>query len=303
VLVIAVWLIYLFTAGLERTLIRPIFLLLGFAAGIISLVVGLQRLAEYVLRLITAAPGSAPDYFNNFNAAPELVFAALALAVYGWRLTRSEAHEPIDAPTTRLTMRATSAAIFAAPFWFGAWMLLNNALIHYFPGTQPANTNWHQAIATAIAGVAYVPLALWLGATSRVEGIKGPRRGFVLVLLAAGALATAGGLATLIYSVVTATLGVPLSNWQDVARQAGAALIVGLALGGLYLWLAVREGQFSRAPHPEVEPVAPAEGVAAGAANGHAALEDVLAQLQQGGLSQAEAAERIRTLARSGALV
>ena len=303
VLVIVVWLIYLFTAGLERTLIRPVFLLLGFAAGVIALIVGLQQIVEYLLRLFTAAPGAQPDYFNRFNAAPALAFAALALAVYGWRLTRSEAHEPLDLPTTRLTMRAVGGVIFAGPFWVGAWMLLNNAFIHYFPGGQPTDTNWHQAIATVIAGLAYVPLALWLGASSRAEGIKGPRRGFVLVLLAAGALVTAGSAATLIYSVVTATLGVPLPNWQDIARQAGAALIVGLALGGLYLWLAAREGQFTRAPRPQVEPAAADEAGALASADGHAALDAVLTQFQQGGLNQAEAAERIRALARTGALV
>ncbi|MFI5276370.1 MAG: DUF5671 domain-containing protein [Ktedonobacterales bacterium] len=302
-LVIVVWLVYLFRAGFQRTLIRPVFLLLGFAAGVIALIIGLQQIVEYLLRLITTS-GAAPDYFNQYNAAPTLVFAALALAVYGWRLTRSEAHLPLDLPTTRLTLRAIGGAIFAGPFWVGAWMLLNDAFIRLFPGGQPTDTNWHQAIATAIAGLAYVPLALWLGASSRAEGIKGPRRGFVLVLLAAGALVTAGSAATLIYSVVTATLGVPLPNWQDVARQAGAALIVGLALGGLYLWLAAREGQFTRAPRPQVEPAgAAAEAGAVVAANGHAALDDVLAQFQQGGLSQAEAAERIRTLARTGALV
>lgn len=303
VLVIVVWLVYLFRAGLQRTLIRPVFLLLGFAAGVIALIVGLQRIVEYLLRLVTATAGAQPDYFNQYNAAPTLVFAALALAVYGWRLTRSAAHEPLDQPTTRLTMRAVGGVIFAGPFWVGAWMLLNNAFIHYFPGGQPTDTNWHQAIATVIAGLAYVPLALWLGASSRAEGIKGPRRGFVLVLLAAGALVTAGSAATLIYSVVTATLGVPLPNWQDIARQAGAALIVGLALGGLYLWLAAREGQFTRAPRPQVEPAVAGEAGALASADGHAALDDVLAQFQQGGLNQAEAAERIRALARTGALV
>ena len=177
-------------------------------------------------------------------------------------------------------------------------MLLNDALIKLVPGGQATDTNWHQAGATVIAGLAYVPLALWLGSGSRAAGIKGPRRGFVLALLAAGALVTAGSLATLIYSVVTATLGVPLPDWQGVARQAGAALIVGVVLGGLYLWLAAREGQFTHAPKPVAEPAPP------GAADGHAAaLDEVLAQFQQGGLSQAEAAERIRALARAGSLV
>jgi hypothetical protein len=120
-------------------------------------------------------------------------------------------------------------------------------------------------------------------------------------LLAAGALVTAGSAATLIYAVVTAALGVPLPEWQDVARQAGAALIVGVALGGLYLWLAAREGQFTRAPRPEAAP-ASSESSATPAVSG-VALDEVLAQFQQGGLTQIEAADRIRALARAGGLV
>ncbi|HET9110915.1 MAG TPA: hypothetical protein VFN78_08840 [Ktedonobacterales bacterium] len=303
-LVAVVWLLYLLAgANGQRTLIRPVFLLLGFTAGVIALIVGLQRGAEYLLRLATTSPTSArPDYLNNFDVGPALVFAVLTLSVYGWRLRQRASHEPLDAPTTRLTMRAIGSALFAAPFWFGVGMLLNNLFIAWFPGSQVTPTNWRTAIAVTIAGAAYVPLALWLGSGSRAEDIKGPRRGFVLALLAAGALATAGGAATLIYSVVTALLGVPLSNWQGVARPAGAALLVGLALGGLYLWLAIREGQFTRAPHPE--PVAPEGPAAEGAAAiNTAALDDVLAQLQRGSLTQAEAADRIRTLARAGALV
>ncbi|MGH2504668.1 MAG: hypothetical protein ACRDID_19335, partial [Ktedonobacterales bacterium] len=221
---------------------------------------------------------------------------AVLLAVYGWRLRAGARHEPLDAPTTSLTMRAIAGVIFAFPFWIGAQMILNNLFINVFPGGQTSDTDWHLALATTISGLAYVPLALWLGASSRAEGIKGPRRGFVLAMLAAGALVTAGSLATLIYSVVTAALNVPLPDWQNVARNAGASLIVGLILGGLYLWISLREGQFARAPRPEPAP----EGapVAAGAT-----LDDVLARFQQGGLSHAEAAERIRSLARDGALV
>jgi hypothetical protein len=187
-------------------------------------------------------------------------------------------------------------------------MLLNNLFINVLPGTQSATTTWHTAGATAIAGVAYVPLALWLGSGSRAEGVKGPRRGFVLALLAAGALVTAGSAATLIYAVVTAALGVPLPAWQDVARQAGAALIVGVTLGGLYLWLAVREGQFTRAPRPQAAPESPSSAPAAPVAPGASseqsvALDEVLAQFQQGGLTQTEAADRIRALVRAGGLM
>lgn len=303
-LVAVVWLLYVLAgANGQRTLIRPVFLLLGFTAGVVALIVGLQRGVEYLLNVATLPANLRPDYLGGFDVGPALVLAVLLLSVYGWRLRESASYEPLDAPTTRLTMRAIGSALFAAPFWFGVGMLLNNLFITWFPGPQSTPTNWRTAFAVTIAGAAYVPLALWLGSGSRAEDIKGPRRGFVLAMLAAGALATAGGAATLIYSVVTALLGVPLSDWQSVARPAGAALIVGLALGGLYLWLAIREGQFTRAPHPEpVAPEAPATAEGAAAINS-AALDDVLAQLQQGALTQAEAADRIRAMARAGALV
>jgi hypothetical protein len=302
VLIIVVWLLYLrVSVNDQQTLIKPIFLLLGFTAGVITLIVGLQRAAEYVMRFATTTGAARPDYLNGFDFTPVFVYSAVALGVYGWRLRQSGAHEPLDAPTTRLTMRAIGAALFAAPFWVGVEMLIHNLLIQVAPGTQSATTNWQTASATAIAGVAYVPLALWLGSGSRAEGVKGPRRGFVLALLAAGALVTAGSAATLIYAVVTAALGVPLPEWQDVARQAGAALIVGVALGGLYLWLAAREGQFTRAPRPEAAP-ASSESSATPAVSG-VALDEVLAQFQQGGLTQIEAADRIRALARAGGLV
>lgn len=297
-LVIVVWLLYLRMGSRDlRTLIRPVFLLLGFAAGVIALVYSMQRAAEYVLRLITSTPTARPDYLNNYDFAPALVYALVTLGVYGWNLRQGAHYEPLDEPTTRLTMRAIAAAIFAFPFWLGVQMLLNNLFIKLFPGSSPADTNWRTAAAFAIAGLAYIPLALWLGRSSATEGIKGPRRGFVLALLAAGALVTTGGLATLITSVVTAILNVPLPDWESIARHAGAALIVGLILGGIYLWLAIREGQFARAPKPEA-PEAPEAPTIAGAA-----LDEVLSQFQQGGLTQAEAAERIRALAREGSLV
>ncbi|MDE3230245.1 MAG: hypothetical protein KGO05_10215 [Chloroflexota bacterium] len=295
-LVIGVWLLYLRLGARDRgTMIRSVFLLLGYAAGVIALVYGGQRLVEYLLRLFTSTADARPDYINAFDAAPALVYAAVLLGVYGWRLIAGAQHEPLDLPTTRLTMRAVAGLIFAFPFWIGAQMILNNLFIRGFPGGPTTDTNWHVAFAMIIAGLAYVPLALWLGATTRAEGIKGPRRGFVLALLAAGALATAGSLATLLYSVVTALLRVPVGDWQSIARNAGATLIVGLILGGLYLWISLREGQFTRAPRPAPAPAPEGAPVPA--------LDDVLARFQQGGLSQAEAAERIRALAREGALI
>lgn len=294
--VLGVWLLYLRLGASDlRTLIRPVFLLLGFAAGMIALVFGVQRLAEYILYLITSTASTRPNYIHSYDAAPALVFAAVLLGIFGWRLLEGALEPPLDQPTTRLTMRAIAGVIFAFPFWIGAQMALNNLFIKALPGGPTTDTNWHVAIAMMIAGLAYVPVALWLGASTRAEGIKGPRRGFVLAMLAAGALVTAGSLATLLYVIVTAALNSPLSDWQSLARNAGASLIVGLILGGLYLWISLREGQFARAPRPEPSPeAAPIAG---------AALDDVLTRFQQGQLSQAEAADRIRTLAREGSLV
>ena len=301
-LVIVVWLLYLRLNRNDRPmLIHPVFLLLGYSAGVVALITGLERIIEYVSRVITANGGALPDYLNNYDAAPIFVYAVLTLVVYLRWLGRPAAHEPLDAPTTRLTIRAIGAAIFAAPFWVGAAMLLNNLFISAIPGATTDTTNWHTAVAITLAGTPYIPLAFWLGAGVRAEGVKGPRRGFVLALLAAGALATAGGAATLIYAALTATLGFPLSDWQGVARVAGSALIVGVVVGLLYLWIAAREGQFARAPRPEAPPAgAPATGAVA--APSGVSLDEVLTQFQQGGLTQAETAERIRALAQAGAL-
>jgi uncharacterized membrane protein required for colicin V production len=304
-LAIVVWLGFLWLGRSDsRSLLRQVLLLIGWTAGgMILLAVTLERAAEYALRLVT--PGAdAPKYLDMYNGGPVYDFgplfvaAAVALAVYGWALRERDPEAPMNAHAVRLTMRALSGAVLAVPFWIGVFLVLRNAINSASPGVTPPTANeWDTAIAFIIAGVGYIPLSLWLGAGSRAWEINGPRRGFVLALLAAGALVTAGAVATLLYTVITPLLNVPLDNWQELARNAGAALITGLALGGLYLFIALRERQFVPAPKaPEVAPEAPAGTQVA-------SLDDVLAQFKGGDISQEAAAERIRTLAREGALV
>ncbi len=304
VLAAAAWLWFLWLGQRDsRSLLRQILTLIGWTAGgMILLAITLERAAEYVLRLVT--PGaSAPNYLDEFNFGPLFVASAIALAVYGWTLREREVDAPMSAPAVRLTMRALSGAVLAAPFWIGVFFVVRNVIVAISPAaTAPTANEWDTAIAFVIAGVGYIPLALWLGAGSRAEDINGPRRGFVLALLAAGALVTAGAAATLLYTVITPLLGVPLDNWQDLARGAGAALITGVALGGLYLFIALREKQFVPAPKapevaPEAAPIPPPAPAPAGS------LDEVLAQFKGGDLSQEATAERIRTLAREGALV
>jgi uncharacterized protein YneF (UPF0154 family) len=301
VLAVAIWLGFLWLGRRDsRSLLRQVLLLIGWTTGgMILLAITLERAAEYVLRLAT--PGaSAPNYLDDFNFGPLFAAAAVALAVYGWALREREPDAPMSAPAVRLTMRALSGAVLAVPFWIGVFLVVRNVIVSISPGvTAPTADDWDSAIAFVIAGAGYIPLALWLGAGSRQAEINGPRRGFVLALLAAGALVTAGAVATLLYTVITPVLNVPLDNWQELARNAGAALITGVALGGLYLFIALREKQFVSAPKaPEVAPEAPPEAVALAAS-----LDDALAQFKRGDISQEAAAERIRTLAREGALV
>jgi hypothetical protein len=287
-----------------RSLLRQILLLIGWTGGgMIILAVTLERAAEYVLRLLTPGAGT-PSYLDMYNGStfydfgPIFAMAAVALAVYGWALREREPDAPMSGNAVRLTMRALSGAVLAAPFWFGAFLVVRSAIEAVSPGVTPPTPNdWDSAFAFVIAGVGYIPLALWLGAGSRVWEINGPRRGFVLALLAAGALVTAGSVATLLFVVITPVLNVPLDNWQEVARNAGAALIAGAALGGLYLVIALRERQFIPAPKAsQPAPEAP-EAPPAGS------LDEALAQFKRGDISQEAAVERIRALAREGTLV
>ncbi|HEX9039228.1 MAG TPA: hypothetical protein VF808_19770 [Ktedonobacterales bacterium] len=304
VVAVGVWLWFLWLGMRDgRSLLRQVLLLLGWAAGgMVILVIALERAAEYILRLLT--PGVAsPSYLNQFDFGPLAAMATVALAMYGWTL-RERVDPAMTTQATRLTMRALAGAILAAPLWIGVFLAIHQAFNAVAPGAiAPTASDWDMASAFLIAGLGYIPLAFWLGADTQAWDIRGPRRGFVLALLAAGALVTAAAAATLLYAVVSPVLGAPLGDWQETARTAGAALITGAALGGLYLFIALREKQFTGAPKaPEATPEAPAVPATAGAA-ASPGLDEVLAQFKGGDISQDTAAERIRDLARAGALV
>ncbi|HEX8981577.1 MAG TPA: DUF5671 domain-containing protein [Ktedonobacterales bacterium] len=298
-LILIVWLAYLRPGAFDqKSTIRAVILLIGFAVGVGVALNGLVQAFGYILRLLFRSAGtSAPDYLNAFNFAPFLVYGAIAIGVYLWLLRQPREQEALGPDATRLSLRAVAGALFAVPFWVGAFMLVENVLLSILPNPTLKATYWYDASAASIAGIPYILLALWLAAGTRETGVKGPRRAFDLALLAAGALATAGGLATLIYAVLTSALGVPLPNWQDVARVAGSILIAGLALGGLYLWISLREGQFVGTPKPQAAPATTGEPQPA-----NALLSGVLAKLAGGSISQDEASREILDLARRGSL-
>jgi hypothetical protein len=214
----------------------------------------------------------------------------------------------MSAQAVRLTMRALAGLVLAAPFWYGIYsaLLLVAGMVGPSPQT-PLPIAWDHSASQLIAGVGYVALAFWLGASSRTWSINGPRRGFVLALLAAGALVTASSAVSLLYALLTRLLGVPQPDRLFMARSAGAALLTGLALGGLYLLIAVRERQFAGAPRapdsaPPVSAPASADAPIAPIAPATPGLDETLTQLEGGLISKDIAAARIRDLARAGAL-
>jgi hypothetical protein len=310
------WLLLLWLGSRDaQSQMRQVMLLLGWASGgMITLAFALQVAIEYVLRRLTPAMG-APDYLNASDFGPWLVVAFVSLAVYGWVL-RERAGAAMSSQAVRLTMRALAGVILAAPFWYGVYLTVVMYVTFLAePGsTAPTLITWERSLSYLIAGVGYIPLAFWLGAGSRAAEIRGPRRGFVLALLAAGALVTASAAVSLLYSLLSSALSVPLAGRRSMAETAGATLLTGLALGGVYLFIALREQQFAWSPRaPEAPAAEPA--MAPVAASGEAptaptapattaspSLDEVLSQLEGGAISRTTAAERIRDLARAGAL-
>ncbi|HEX9039227.1 MAG TPA: hypothetical protein VF808_19765 [Ktedonobacterales bacterium] len=297
------WLLWLGSRDAQSQM-RQVMLLLGWASGgMITLAYALQVAAEYILRRLTPNAG-APDYLNSSDFGPWLVVAFVTLAVYGWVL-RARAGGAMGAQAVRLTMRALAAAVLAFPFWYGVYLvLLLYVTFLAQPGaTSPTLASWDRPLSYLIAGVGYIPLAFWLGAGSRATEIRGPRRGFVLALLAAGALVTASAAVSLLYTLLTRALSVPLSGRLLTAETAGSSLLTGLALGGVYLFIALRERQFTGTPHiPAAAPAASAEAAEPAPAPA-SSLDEALRQLEAGAITRDAAAERIRDLARTGGLM
>ena len=198
----------------------------------------------------------------------------------------------MGAETVDHSILAISAFGAAVPFWFGAgfivWRLLEIA-----SGIPVERLDWAGPVAAVIAGVVYIPVSLYLRIlTARTDAI-GPRRAFVLALLAGGIIAGAIGAATAVFAYGSQALGAPISNWEDVTRVGVAIFLVGLAIAGIYFWSARSEhllqARPSAAPAPTVE----------GAPQPALSIEQILDDFAAGRVSRDEAASRIRVAART----
>jgi hypothetical protein len=158
---------------------------------------------------------------------------------------------------------------------------------------------WAAAIALAVAGLAYIPLAVHLRLSTAQTENSTPRRGFILAMLAGGIITGAVGLTITLYTLGTNLLGAPLSDWQQTAQGGLAALVVGLILVVSYGWTALQERSisslFKRLREATATPVQAHETEMAGDADVTAAIEQVLKEYEAHGIDLHEATERIKT--------
>jgi uncharacterized membrane protein (DUF485 family) len=142
-----------------------------------------------------------------------------------------------------------------------------------------------------LAGAAYIPISLYLRIlTARTDAV-GPRRAFVLALLAGGIIAGAIGAATALFAYGSRLLDAPISNWQDVTRVGVAIFLVGLTIAGIYFWSARSERLL--APRASAAP----EG--APLPQPALTIEQILDDFAAGRVSRDDAANRIRAVARA----
>jgi hypothetical protein len=272
-----------------RSAIRQATRFLSLAYVSVFALVGLFLLAELGVRhVLGVSPQYGPQDLRLQFVAP-LVFGLVMVAVFTLLLRGDAAESPLGRENTVSTLLAVLGIIAAGFFWWGVGAVLHT-LLDSFAQIPFSTADWAVALATVVAGIPYIPLALLLARRSHLAETPGPRRGFALGMLAIGSIAGVIGAAMLLYAVVTNLLGAPLDNWGEVARTGGAVLAVGAVLAAIYGTITAREGYLRAAVSPSEAP-SPAETTVA-----PATIEQVLDDLLARRLTRDEAAARLRAL-------
>jgi hypothetical protein len=276
---------------LAASALRQAFQLIGYGISLIYFLTGLFFLLNLGVRSALGDPFEASKLADGY-ALPAALFGLASAALYALWIRSERGGSRMGAETTDHAILAISAFEGAVPFWFGVgfivWRLLELA-----SGLSVATLDWAGPVAAVLTGVAYIPISLYLRVlTARTDAV-GPRRAFVLALLAGGIIAGAIGAATALFAFGTQLLGAPISNWEDVTRVGAAIFLVGLTIAGIYFWSARSERLL--APRP----AAPQEGAPQGAPQPALTVEQVLDDFAAGRVSRDEAASRIRAAARA----
>jgi hypothetical protein len=300
----AIWVGYGLLARNDLTSrLRVVFHLLGLAFSVVFVIIGVGMGANVLLRGLFGAP----DPYSPVNdpAAPfenaQYQFAFIAFLAFGlavvatyWVWLRLDARRGgvMGTEMTLQTTLAITTALAAIPFWIGCALTLGGLFERTGPsGSPPDAAGWAGDLALVAAGVIYIPLALWVGALARRTGVTTPRRGFVYVLLALGTPTAVFSLISVLYELMVNSIGKALPNWEQFARQGTANVLVGAILVGIYVFIARREGWFTRPPASAEAPTAAPRAET---------IESVLDELLAHTLSRDEAAARIRALAARG---
>jgi hypothetical protein len=276
---------------LAPSALRQAFQLIGYGISLIYFLTGLFFLLNLGVRSALGDPFEAGELAEGY-VLPAALFGLLFAALYALWIRSERAGSRMGAEATDHSILAISAFEAAVPFWFGVGFIVWR-LLEIVSGLPVEKLDWAGPAAAVIAGVAYIPVSLYLRVlTARTDAI-GPRRAFVLALLAGGIIAGAIGAATALFAFGSQALGAPISNWQDVTRVGVAIFLVGLAIAGIYFWSARSEGLLAprpsatpeRAPQPVSQPVL--------------TVEQILDDFAAGRISRDEAASRIRAAART----
>lgn len=269
---------------------------LGFAIGVIVTLVAVERGLELLARILQGVGATGADLVESYDFIPPLIAGLLVVGAFSVLLREDRTSASRRSSGIMLTALAITAALAALPFWVGCAILLEDVIERHVP--QGSISSLTVPLALIGTGIGYIPLEAWLRARSRRTGAaRAPRRALELVLLAVGVLGTVISLVVLLYAVLTAALGNPLDQWQQLARTAASVLVVLLVLSVVYgrQVLVDREHDSQEAEPPAHSPVAaPAsEAGGVGTADG---IEDILDQLLAGTTTREQAAERIRAM-------
>lgn len=272
------------------SLLRQVLHFASFAAGVVAVLYGIGLGIQLLLAPLFHVAVPVNTLLNNYDFATPITFGLLVAGVYILWLRIAARQQTSGLVTTTLVALAIAATLLAASFWWGCGLLLLNVL--KWPA---AASDWIMTIALIVAGLAYIPLDLYLHRrdAQNPTTAMGPRRGFVFAMLGGGILALGIGLAVALYAFGTSVLGSPLSDWPNVARSGSSAFVVGVLIVGIYLWLARREQLLSNLVRHA--PPAPLSTLSTDPQQ-LASIEDVLDALLAGRITRDVATARIQVI-------
>lgn len=300
-LVLASWLGYGWLSRKDtESMLRRVLHFISFGYGMIALLVGIYRGAALVLLAILHATIDARSIsgpYAPYDIVSPLTLGLLVVGVYLYWL-RNAAHKPEERVAVSLTAQSIATALMGVSFWYGIGLVVLNLLERTIPSnTAVTPESWANAIAFIVAGIAYIPLDILLRRRSTHADYTAPLRGFVFALFGGGILTAAIGGATALYAYSTSLLGSPLDNWQYIAHAGLAALAVGIAIVGLYLWVGLREHFFSFVAKQATQSTTDTTGTTmATTVPSSSTVANIVDELLAGKITRDEAIARIESL-------